>query len=400
MRATRRRLDAATMSWRRRIVILGTYGGGNFGNDACFEATLVWLRAAFSNASILAVCADPLITSERFGVSAVSLRVFPSLLPRWLDTLLLRQPSLWLNWWACFRALNRCDLVVVAGTGVIHDFRDRPWGWPSRFLRWVLAARLRGASVWFACVGAGPVINPVSRLMMVWAAKLATRRCYRDESSRAYMSAQGVDETASQVTGDIAFLLPAPTLSDHSAKHIVVGVGVMNYRGWRRNEEVYRAYIASMAHLIEWLRFSGYGVRILIGQRPADLIAVTDLEARLGYALMSDREREARSYQDILHLVADTDVVVASRYHVQIAALKMRRPVLSISYGPMNDDLMRAAGLGDFIHDIEHIDQRALILQCDRLINMRVHYRQVVQTAVKALEARLHERLRAVISPS
>lgn len=78
----------------------------------------------------------------------------------------------------------------------------------------------------------------------------------------------------------------------------------------------------------------------------------------------------------------------------------MRPPVLSISYGPMNDDLMRAAGLGDFIHDIEHIDQRALILQCDRLINMRVHYRQVVQTAVKALEARLHERLRAVISPS
>lgn len=388
------------MSWRRRIVVLGTYGGGNFGNDACFEATLEWLRAAFSNASILAVCADPVITSERFGIAAVSLRTFPSFLPRWLDTLLLRQPSLWLNWLTCFRALKRCDLLVVAGAGVIHDFRDRPWGWPSRFLRWILAARLRGASVWFACVGAGPVINPVSRWMMVRAAKLATRRCYRDESSRAYMSAQGVDETASQVTGDIAFLLPAPTPKDRGVKQIVVGVGIMNYRGWRTNEKVYRAYIESMAHFIDWLKFKGHEVRILIGQRPTDLIAVDDLETRLGYALMSDAEREVSSYQDILRLVADTDVVVASRYHVQIAALKIRRPLLSISYGPMNNDLMRAAGLGDFIYDIEHMDHRALILLCDRLINMRVHYRNVVQTEIKALEAGLHERLRAFISPS
>jgi polysaccharide pyruvyl transferase WcaK-like protein len=124
------------------------------------------------------------------------------------------------------------------------------------------------------------------------------------------------------------------------------------------------------------------------------------LKRAWGYALMSDAEREVRSYQDILNLVAGADVVVASRYHVQIAALKMRRPVLSISYGPMNDDLLHAVGLGDFIHDIEHIDDRALISQCDRLINMRVHDRKVVQTEIKALEARLHEQLRAVSSPS
>jgi polysaccharide pyruvyl transferase WcaK-like protein len=214
------------------------------------------------------------------------------------------------------------------------------------------------------------------------------------------MSAQGVDESQSLVTGDIAFLLPAPTPSDRGVGQAVVGVGVMNYRGWRTNEKVYRAYIESMAHLIEWLKFKGHKVRILIGQRPTDLIAVDDLEARLGYALMSDAEREVSSYQDILRTVANTDVVVASRYHVQIAALKMRRPVLSISYGPMNDDLMRAAGLGEFLHDIERIDHRTLIFQCDRLINMRFHFGKVVQTEIKTLEAGLHERLRAFISPS
>lgn len=154
------------------------------------------------------------------------LRTIPSFLPRWLGTSLLRQADPGLNWLACLRALHRCDFLVVAGRGdglaafsagsSPRVYETHPFG-----LRW-----------------RGPVINPVSRWMMVWAAKLATKRCYRDKSSRAYMSAQGVDETASQVAGDIAFLLPAPTPGDRGVKQIVVGVGIMNYRGWRTNEKV------------------------------------------------------------------------------------------------------------------------------------------------------------------
>jgi polysaccharide pyruvyl transferase WcaK-like protein len=384
-----------------RILILGAYGGGNFGNDASFEAALQWARAAFPGGEFLAACENPALARERLDINGVRLRVWPKSVPRWLDTLLLRQPSLWLNWRECLGALRGCDLVVVAGTGVIHDYRDRPWGWPVRFVRWALATRLSGAKLILLCVGAGPVINPVSRLLMKWVALLASGRCYRDEASRNYMSSLGLDESASPVAADLAFLLPTPTPTAprRDAGNVAVGLCLMNYRGWRKNERVYRAYIESMTHLVAWLRSCGHAVHMLIGQTPTDLVAVTDLEHRLGCRLMSDEERRVASFQETMRVVAQTDVVVAPRLHVQIAALKLRRPVLSISYGPMNDALMEAVGLSAFAQDIERIDRQQLVGMCGELISKRTCLASMVDERVSRLEAALPSQLHAFIAP-
>ncbi|MGQ0531467.1 MAG: polysaccharide pyruvyl transferase family protein [Caulobacteraceae bacterium] len=393
-----RREEPAGLERTPRILIFGSFGIGNFGNDACLDAALLWVRATFAGACVSAICANPSDVTRRFGIAAHPISLTPQGPLRWLDTLFLRQPSLWVNWWICLRALRRCDLLLVAGTGVFHDYRNGPWGWPSRFLRWMLAARLRGAPVFMACVGAGPVLNPISRAMMRWAAKLAARRCYRDEKSRAFMSSLGVDESSSAVTADLAFLLPAAQAVTRANAGITVGLGVMNYRGWRRSEGIYRTYIQNMADFVEWLTSRGHTVRALIGQTPTDLVAVSDLEDRLGYPLMTAEERQVRSFRDVMSAIAGADIVVASRYHVQIAALKMRRPVISISYGPMNDSLMGAVGLSEFVHPIESIDLRRLVAQCDRFINMREHYARIVDSKVTSVEAALPDQLRAFIS--
>lgn len=384
----------------QRIFIFAGAGIGNFGNDASFEAALLWVRQTYGDARVSAICANPGAVTQRFGIPALAIDASPHGALRWLDTILLRQPSLCMSWWRCLRALRHGDLVLIAGTGVIHDYRNPPWGWPSRFLRWMLAARLRGAPVLMACVGAGPVLNPISRTMMKWAASLAARRCYRDEESRSYMSSLGVDESASVVAPDLAFLLPSARAPARPGATLTVGVGVMNYRGWRRNDAIYRAYLENMARLVEWLRFRGYAIRALIGQTPSDLIAVSDLESLLGYALMTEEEKRIGSFQGIMDTVAATDVVVAPRYHVQIAALKMRRPVISISYGPMNDALMKAVGLSEFIHPIEHIDSTRLAADCDKLINMRARYERIVDVKVAAMEAALPGQLRAFMALS
>jgi polysaccharide pyruvyl transferase WcaK-like protein len=380
-----------------RIFILANAGGGNFGNDASLEAALLWVRASIPGAEVTAVCTEPSEVTRRYSAPGVRIRVFPRSIPRWLDTLLLRQPSLWLNWHACLRALRGCDVLMVAGTGAIHDYRDRPWGWPSRFLRWILAAKLSGVPVAMICVGAGPVINPLSRAMMKWSAQLASRRFYRDEDSRAYMASLGVDERESIVACDLTFLLPTPPAPSRAGAAIVVGVGLMNYRGWRRNEAIYRRYIEQMAQLFEWLKSNGYGWRVLIGQTPTDLVAVDDVEARLGYEVMSAEDRRMESFQDVMDAVAATDVVVASRYHVQIAALKHRVPVVSLSYGPMNDALMQAAGLSQFCEQIERFDSAALAKQCQRLIEARTHYAALVNQKVSAMETALPRQLQALL---
>jgi polysaccharide pyruvyl transferase WcaK-like protein len=380
-----------------RIFILANAGSGNFGNDASLEAALLWVRSRIAGAAVTAVCTEPEEVTRRYGVPGVPIRVFARFIPRWLDTLLLRQPSLWLNWRACLRALRGCDVLMIAGTGAIHDYRDRPWGWPSRFLRWILAAKLSGVPVELICVGAGPVINPLSRAMMKWSAELASRRSYRDEASRAYMASLGVDERRSVVACDLTLLLPTPPAPARTGAAVVVGVGLMNYRGWRRNEAIYRRYIGQMAQFFAWLKSKGYGWRVLIGQTPTDLIAVNDVEARLGFALMSAEDRRMESFQAVLDAVAATDVVVASRYHVQIAALKRRVPVVSLSYGPMNDALMQAVGLAQFSEQIERFESAALAKQCQRLIEARAHYAALVNEKVSAMETALPRQLEAFL---
>jgi polysaccharide pyruvyl transferase WcaK-like protein len=178
---------------------------------------------------------------------------------------------------------------------------------------------------------------------------------------------------------------------------ITIGLGLMNYRGWRRNEAIYRAYVENMAIFVQWLESKNYAWRVLIGQTPTDLVAVADVEARLGHALMSGDDRGMDSFANVMDVAADTDVVVASRYHVQIAALKLRVPVLSLSYGPMNDALMQAAGLSNFVQQVERLDSSRLAEQCEDLIRARSHYASLVHERISAMEAALPRQLQAFL---
>jgi polysaccharide pyruvyl transferase WcaK-like protein len=388
-------MDVRADTRRARVALFGGYGIGNFGNDASLEAILTFLRAERPELELSAVCSGPKVVVERYGLPAIANRMQPrSKLARFLDRALLRQPSLWASWAHCLSVLGRYDAILVAGTGVFDDFRDSPFGWPSRLLRWSLAARARGVKMSYISVGAGPIVSPISRTLMKWAAQQAHRRSYRDADSRDFMVRLGVDDRASEVLPDLAFLLPrrlAPTRD--GGGRLVIGVGVMNYRGWQASDEGFRAYIDLHQRLIEWIEDKGYGVRVVIGQTPADLVAVRELEERLGKSLLTPADKNMETIHQAMDAVAETDLVVASRYHVQIAALKMRRPLISLGYAPKNDSLLEDVGLGDFIHDVEKTDFEKLTRQIDLMAQDRAHYAAIVDENVTRMEKRLEEAL-------
>ena len=162
---------------------------------------------------------------------------------------------------------------------------------------------------------------------------------------------------------DVAFLLPAPPQAQRApSEQITVGVGIMNYSGWRKSETIYQDYVDKHVRFIEWLFEQGYGVRALTGQT-TDWITLREIEARVGRPLTNLSETQMDLFHHVMDEVAATDLVVASRYHVQVAALQQGRPVISLSYGPKNDALLEQAGLGAFTHDIHAIDLDALQAQ-------------------------------------
>lgn len=372
-----------------RVALFGGFGIGNFGNDASLEATADYLRRACSQAALSSICSAPDVTADKFGLPTYATGKAPSGVLRLVDVALLRLPRTVWNWIYTFAVLKRFDVLLVAGTGVFDDYRDSPFGWPSRLLRWSLAARLCGVRLIFLSVGAGPIRNPISRLLMKASARLAEARSYRDAQSRAFMQSIGLDESKSAVLPDLAFLLPAPKVERPAGSPVTVGVGVMNYRGWRDSEAVFAAYVATQVRLIQWLEARGHKVRILIGQTPADLKAVRAIEKAIGASLMSPAQEQMNSFQDAMAAAAETDLVVASRYHVQIAALKVGRPLISLSYAPKNDSLLCDAGLGEFTQPVEQVDFDKLTAQIETLLKDPKRYSTIVRARVADMEARL-----------
>lgn len=380
-----------------RIAIFGGYGSGNFGNDASFEALYRFLRAERPDAQISAVASDPAVVEERYGASAIAILHRPKGIWRKLDTLLLRQPSTWSNWVACLRALDKYDVILSGGTGVFDDFRDTPLGWPSKLLRWCLAARLCGVKWIFVSVGAGPIVSPISRLMMRWAAAAAARRLYRDEDSYDFMRRLGVDGPQDGVLPDLAFLLPPPASPVKPAgAPLTVGVGIMTYRGWHASKAAYDAYIDLHVRLIEWLFAQGHEVRPIIGQAPTDLTAARDVEARLSRKIVTPQLEAMNSIHDAMAAISETDMVIASRYHVQIAALKMGRPLISLGYGPKNDALMADVGLSAFTQDLDHVDFPRLTQQIETMVAERERYAAQVREKVAAMTEKLRSALKAL----
>jgi len=61
--------------------------------------------------------------------------------------------------------------------------------------------------------------------------------------------------------------------------------------------------------------------------------------------------------------IAQVDIVVATRFHNIICALKQAKPTISLAYAAKNDVLMRAFGLGDYCQPLGSLDVERLIEQ-------------------------------------
>ncbi len=357
-----------------KIGLLGQFGSGNSGNDGSLEAMLSFLRKAAPDAEFLCICSNPKVVEARYKIPSVGIaghrqqgRAF-----RMVDKLMAQVPHRLLGLWGGFAMLHGVDLLIVPGTGILDDFQESAFGWPFVVFRWCLAARLRGARVALVSIGAGPITGRLSRWFMKSVAGMAAYRSFRDGYSLEYMKNIGTDVSADHRYPDIAFGLRAPDgVAKPAGSNPTVGVGVMDYHGWRkgdpRSEEIYRTYLGKLASFTCWLAAQGYGVRLLTGDA-VDRRAVDDLLRDIARTLPpADFERisvgAGQSLHDVMGELARVDIAVVSRYHNLVCALKMGRPAISLGYAQKNDELMAAFGLQPFCQHIERFDVGVLKAQ-------------------------------------
>lgn len=351
-------LDASAT--RPTAVLICGVGTGNIGNDVSLDVAQALFTELVPNIDL--VVATPFVDGAR---DVTDLPVMPvrqdltlhrSLPSRaavaWavLTTELKRLGRLWCR-------VKKTDAVIVTGTGILDDFAEHPWNMPYALLSWSCLARLARRKFVFLAVGAGPIENPVSRAEFVVATRLASHVTYRDEGSRIFMAGIGADRSDARVCPDLAFgfLAPDATPPEPMSDPLTVGVGAMSYGGWSRLGEgpIYDTYVECLTGVVTALTADGHRVRFLVGQ-PCDLPVVHDIIARCPAEVSAGLEvPEIETFSQLLHAVAATDVVIATRYHNVVAALLMRRPVVSLSYAPKNVELLSPLGLSGFDCSVE-----------------------------------------------
>lgn len=394
-----------------RIALLGLFGCGNFGNDGSLEAMLNFLRQARPQAELTCICANPGLIGSRYGISTLpisSALTPPARTPTRLGRVrkvIEKLADLYLT----MKHIRRFDVVIVPGTGILDDFGERPYGMPWDILRWCVGARLLGAKIAFVSIGAGPIKHPLSRRLMMWAASVAHYRSYRDVLSKDFVTAVGLEAAGDPIYPDIAFGLPTPQLAEsRDGARLTVGIGVMSYFGWYGfadgSREIYERYIEKLTRFAVYALDRGHSIRLLAGET-TDAQAIDDLMRRVKTERPENSEQRlttepAASLQDIMRQMSMTDIVVTTRYHNVVCALKLARPTISLGYSKKNDYLMAEAGQSAYCQHVEDFDVDALIDQFESLrlstraseLMIRAHGRDV-QARLKAQEALLSAEL-------
>lgn len=394
-RRPRHRRSATAQKGRDAIAIFGLFGCGNLGNDASLEAMLSLLRDKRPQTRVFCICRKPAIVSQTFGIEAVPIRreKRPGL-ARAIDRLLLRMPGMAAGFFSALRTIRKAGVVVVPGTGILDDFGDRPAGMPFDIFRWCLAARLMGTRIAFVSIGAGPIGNRLSRWLMTRAAGMADYRSYRDVASLEFLGNAGVDTHRDGLYPDLAFSLPVPPVAGNGAsRRLVVGIGLMNYRGWYGFDEdgqaVFDSYIARMAMFVRLLLERGHGVRLITGDE-GDARAVDALLAALEEADAEKLVHEpVHSIHDVIGQVLRTDLVIATRFHNVVAALMAGRPVISLGYAAKNELLLEKMGLGSYCQQVGSFDVGLLAEQFERLAADREEHARWIERKVSGFRTSL-----------
>jgi polysaccharide pyruvyl transferase WcaK-like protein len=356
------------------VGLFGILGDGNIGNDASMEAVLGYLAREHPDSVLDAMTTGADRLSNVYGIDAVPLSGRHSERQTTWRPLALAVNLVGLVGQAVRTAawVRRHDVIIVPGMGVLEaSLPLRPWETPYALFLLCASGRLFGTKVALVSVGADPIKKRATRWLLNGAARSAFYRSYRDEGSRAAMQQRGLDTTRDAVYPDLVFGLE-PTSSREPGDPASVGLGVMAYYGSNDDdradaEAIHAAYLAKMKRFVRWLVDDGRRVRLIIGDR---------CDAPVAQALLADVERyrpdldpgvvvieSVSSFDDVVRALQPVGVVVASRFHNIICALKLAKPTISIEYAPKNSELMSEMGLSNYCHSAGTLAVDQLIAQ-------------------------------------
>ena len=397
-----------------RVGLFGMLGTGNIGNDASMEAVLGYLKTDHPGAILDVMCPGAKTVTDRYGIPATPLYWYTKRerAVSGIPAIALKILGKGIDVFRTAAWAGRHDVVIVPGMGVLEaSLPLRAWQLPYELFFLGVFSRIFGTKVALVSVGAGVINQRPTRCLQNAAARLAFYRSYRSTASRDAMRQRGLDTAQDHVYPDLAFALPAPPIDPGDAQ--IVCVGVMEYRGSNDDrqdaDEIRSSYVAGMKRFVCWLVDNDHKVRLIIGDTNGSDDSVvheilTDLrQSRPDLDPSWVVAQPVVTLADIMQAVLPASSVVAIRFHNILAALKLCKPTIAISYSTKHDSLMADMGVSRFCQPVNPLDFDLLIQRFAELENSSAQLRQTLRERNAANEQLLADQfavLSAVLFPA
>jgi polysaccharide pyruvyl transferase WcaK-like protein len=359
------------------------------------EVILAYLREKHPTATVDAMSSDPERMWSHYGIPATKLfheRTFTRRPPK-----LVRAAFLLIEKLADLAAIatwtRRHDVVIIPGMGVLEaTLRVDPWSLPYSMYVLSVCGKLFRTKVALVSVGASSIKQASIRWLYVQSARLANYVSFRDAQSREVMAQQGLDTSRIPVYPDLAFAIPVPSYEPGEAR--TIGIGVMHYSGSNverhRSQDIRAAYVQNVKLFARWLLDHDYRIRLFFGDDEDAAIAREVLADLVEYSPNMSPGAVAlesvATFDDVTRVVQSVSMVVATRFHNLVAAVRLAKPTLSLGYGRKSIAIMADAGLADFCLPAGSLDVAQVIERFKELERQPPVLREKMQenTAEKA----------------
>ena len=346
---------------RSGIVICGSYGLGNAGDESILKAILQEVREAAPGEEITVLSRDPAETTARHGVPAAHMFNLP----------VLR------------RLLRRARLYINGGGSLIQDVTSRRSLW--YYLYTLRTAKRLGCKVLMYGCGIGPVIRPhdaaVTRRVLNRYVDAIT---LREDSSLGELTRFGVTEPEIILSADPALTLRRASEEEIDALMTRCGLDPRGaylglcLRSWPGFEQKAPAFAATIRYAEEQ-----YGLRpvfLTINHRSDG--AAADMVLRMlgqdACVLRTPLETEL-----MLGLFSRMQAIVSMRLHGLIFAAGQGVPLVGVVYDPKVSSFLSYMGQ-DLYEDLSDVTEDSLRQKLDRALALRQD-RTALEQAVSRL---------------
>lgn len=380
-----------------RVAAYGYFGMGNLGNEGSLKAFLDYMRRTHPDVELSCFAAGADTVEGEHGVPATQLMTYRPAGGGPVRMIAKALSRLW-DVPRTFALMRDVDVLVVPGTGVLETkLVATPWGLPYWLFLASLACRLRGRRVALVSVGAEYAAHPVTRLLYRWTVRLADYCTYRDVESLQATRSMGVKGWSGKVYPDLAFALPTPQAADRPG-HVVIGVMAYDGNDPDRRAELRQTYVQKMADLVLRLVDDGRTVTLVMGDHhdyePAEQIERLVRSDRPGLRVEDLAISRAHDLREVMQEMAEAEVVVASRFHNLICALKLTKPTVSVGYADKSARLLSEFGLNGFSQPVDTFDVDLLAAQVEEVPGVHASVEAVMKGTLERFDEQLREQSR------